>query len=269
MLRKGMKILSEKSYRKILKPLFLNNSRGENLEISGRINMNQIFGMQEEPEYPYDWQIKMLGLDEKRLNQLKGGNILDIGCGREANLVYHLRRRGVNAEGIDSRAPSGDGFLRQHITNVYPGEGSIMRGNEEYDAVFANSMDALTHAFSDQEEASRKVISMNGVVGLLRFEAQLKKTKNYAPAVILEILRVLKPGGYFISSPDLNKLEDRMGKELRGCRIEREPVGFVLELEKMIQDDPDAQKIFTSFGYDLQGGVLPDFLKNRLVIYKS
>jgi SAM-dependent methyltransferase len=222
----------------------------------------------ENQNFPYDWQIEMLGL-AGRIPNLKGENVLDAGCGREANLVYHLRKQGINAEGIDIMAPNDDGFLRQNITNIYPWEGSIMRSDNEYSAVFANSMNELTHAFSDQEEASRNFITELGVGALLRFETNLEKIKKRAPLIILEILRVLKPGGYFISSPDLNKLEEKMGDQLTGCRIVREPVKFALELEKEVAADPAARKIFDSFQYCPENGVFPNFLKNRLVIYKE
>ncbi len=230
-----------------------------------------LFGKQGKRDYPYEWQVKMLGLAE-RISQLKGKNVLDIGCGKEANLVYYLRKQGINTEGIDVRAPNDDGFLRQNITNIYPWDGSIMRGDNEYDAIFANSQNTLINALSDQKEASIKIASDStgdDEFTMMMLEEDLKKMDVHAYATISEILRVLKPGGYFISSPDLNKLEEKMGKQLQGCRIEREPVAFMAKLEKMIKKDSQAIEMIKSFKYNVKGGVFPDFLKKRLVIYKD
>jgi hypothetical protein len=50
-------------------------------------------------EYSADLQLRMLRLDTARLKE----PVLDIGCGGSANLVNHLRGKGLDAHGIDRK----------------------------------------------------------------------------------------------------------------------------------------------------------------------
>lgn len=59
-------------------------------------------------EYSASLQARVLRLHEGDLQ----GPLLDVGCGREAALVRHLRASGVHAWGCDRNAPAGEYFTR-------------------------------------------------------------------------------------------------------------------------------------------------------------
>ncbi len=231
-----------------------------------------LFGPQGTFKYPVEWQLKMLGLDEEKVARLKGRCVLDVGCGN-GDLVYYLRSRGISAEGIDACAPGDEGFMRNRITKVYPWDGCIMRGNDSYEVVLANSLNVLTNTLSSQYDASRK-LTLEHTKGEERlmalFDEQIREMGGYAKATISEILRVLKTGGRFITSPDLDRLEDKIPEVVEGkYRIEREPAEFVLEIEALTRRSREMREIMATFGHSTKKGIFPDFLKNRMIIYKG
>lgn len=65
-------------------------------------------------DVPLKYQRAIMGLNRQVLRGLKGRRALDVGCG-DGQLVEFLRRNGVLAEGIDSRAPNKIYFMKRNI----------------------------------------------------------------------------------------------------------------------------------------------------------
>jgi len=209
--------------------------------------------------YSAGWQMAMLGLEDEDIEKLRGKKVLDVGCGREANLVRYLREKGIEAEGIDSKAPAGDWFIRQNVTNEYPWEGSIMRGNNEYDLVISNCVNILADTFSSHQVAV--------TVPLWR---EVEDTKKMARSILSEMIRVVKPGCKVLMSPFLDKLDEQAMEKLKGSRIEKVELEFIKELEQALKGDENARAMVAAFGYQTtEGNTFPDFLRYAMAIYKE
>jgi hypothetical protein len=128
-------------------------------------------------EYSPDFQFRILGLDPNAIQ----GPFLDIGCGEKAALVDEVRKRGVQAVGIDQYQPS---------TN----DGAVLRANwlefsymPDYWGTIVSHM-----AFS------------NHFIRAIGTDAELAA---WYQAVFMEILDSLKPGGVFCYTPALTRAE--------------------------------------------------------------
>jgi len=234
-----------------------------------------LFGIPGTMQHPLEVQRDRLGLDDEEVRKLKAGSLLDVGCGG-GELVYFLRAQGVEAEGIDPKAPGGEFFMRQSITAEYPWEGSVMRPDGSYDVIVAHTSNQLANAFSTQMHASRKVyerLSEKTPLGRLLMDAyDLGKEDSYKTgcAIISEVMRLLKKGGRFIFSSYLDLLEEKLGNKLEGFRIEKQPIKSLFEIERTLEGDPRAIAIVKSYGHEVKDGALfPDHFKHRTVLYKE
>jgi hypothetical protein len=142
-------------------------------------------------EYAPDLQLKLLHIDLQTLQQ----PVLDVGCGREMNLVNYLRDNGIEAFGID------------RFDNENP---------------FYIKSDWLEYPFEPQKWGS--IISNLGfsnhfVHHNLRADGNFRE---YAQKY-MEILTSLKKGGSFYYAPDLPFIEthlDKMSFECNNYKIE-------------------------------------------------
>jgi len=131
-------------------------------------------------EYAPDLQLVLLHINLQTLQQ----PVLDVGCGREMNLVNYLRDNGIEAFGID------------RFNNDNP---------------FYIKSDWLEYTFEPQQWGS--IISNLGFSN--HFTHHNLRTdgnfKEYAQKY-MEILAALKPGGSFHYAPDLPFIEKHLDK---------------------------------------------------------
>jgi len=132
-------------------------------------------------EYGADLQLNLLNLDPRMLLQ----PFLDIGCGRQGNLVNHFRNLGISATGIDRFSFSEGGLINAHwLEYDY--------GTEKWGTIASNL------AFSNHFKHHH-----------LRHDGQfLEYAKCY-----MSILRSLKKGGSFHYAPALPFIEQYLNKE--------------------------------------------------------
>ena len=136
-------------------------------------------------EYPPDLQFNILQINPENLFQ----PVLDIGCGRELNLVNYLRDNGIEAYGID------------RFDNENP---------------FYTKTDWLEYNFESSKWGS--IISNLGfsnhfIHHNLRVDG---KYREYA-VKYMEILASLQPNGSFYYSPDLPFIEKLLDKSKYRC----------------------------------------------------
>jgi hypothetical protein len=108
-----------------------------------------------------------------------------LGCGDKAHLVRALRKKGVDAEGIDPYAPKGREFMKQKVFGVYPSSGGIPREDDSYTWAFAHSFKPFYLGLAKDcgEDREKKDLEME------------------ASFAFWEVLRVLKSGGKMIVHP--------------------------------------------------------------------
>jgi len=131
-------------------------------------------------EYGPDLQLALLHIDLKTLHQ----PVLDVGCGREMNLVNYLRDNGIKAFGID------------RFSNDNP---------------FYIKSDWLEYTFEPQQWGtiiSNLGFSNHFIHHNLRIDGNFKE---YAQKY-MEILAALKPGGSFHYAPELPFIEKHLNK---------------------------------------------------------
>jgi len=182
--------------------------------------------------FPLKRQLFSLGLFREDVDLLAKthARVLDLGCGN-GSLVNYLCEQGINAEGIGSTAPIGERFMRQDITAVHPAKGCIPRKTENYDFVFIHSIPRLNVAFSSflDHRLDDAVIMLGVTPRMVNAVVNSEFLESYM--LMCEGLRVLKSGGTLISSPALNKLEEKMHFELDGkYTVEHRPSYFGLQL---------------------------------------
>jgi len=209
---------------------------------------------------------KMIRNDEQvKLDNLKGKRILDIGCGRDANLVYYLREQGIDAEGIDPCVNKPESFLMQQaVSGIKPVSGSIPREDNSYDLIFANSNRKLVNALG----GCRDYLIQNMREGLE--EEQIREIMNNSVMdstfITLEGLRVLKQGGQFISYPGLLGIN------------EVSIVGSILGLEAKVENFPvssnfsEASILRERILYEDNKKIMEDYIRSlecRTVITKK
>lgn len=168
---------------------------------------------------PVENQRRLLGLDNKVVAELSGVRFLDIGCGK-GGLVKFLRKKGVEAEGIDSSVKVNFSlkkyFIKQNITGRYPSKGSIPRPDNFYQMIVTFQVGNLNDAFTVggilRDPRQRKGASSKDIMG---YSEAVESGKN----AIFEGVRVLAPGGKFVIYPELSRLEEVIGPKLEAIGV--------------------------------------------------
>ena len=196
-----------------------------------------LFGEPGQGNFPVELQLSCLGLSIEELQRLRGKRVLDIGCGK-GELVYFLNDVGIDAEGIDSRAPEDRVFIRQKVTGIAPMPGSIPRDNSSYDLVIAHSNPILEYAFTSYKDIIRAG-KARGVGFGSDVDVDLREASVNGTFFMLEALRVMTPRGRFVCYPGLNKLEETLGYTLNreGFVYEHKPVGVYGDFWKAHEKD--------------------------------
>ncbi|MFH1053920.1 MAG: class I SAM-dependent methyltransferase [Candidatus Woesearchaeota archaeon] len=137
-----------------------------------------------ESQYPIPLILSNLGIVPSILD----GRVLDIGCGKDARLVYFLKRYGIFAEGIDPEVNKDTSFLMKANAE------SIPRPDCTYDRVFSH----YAH-FKDGMDANREVVIR--LIGEDRFQITQGQYVKTMIDTTEEAIRVLKPGKDFVIWP--------------------------------------------------------------------
>jgi hypothetical protein len=133
-------------------------------------------------EYSAAFQLEILQLDLSRIPE----PVLDIGCGRQGNLVKYLRGEGIEAVGFD-RLPDDLTYLTSADWSEYD------YGTSKWGTIISNlGFSNHFHHHHVREDGDF-----------------LKYAKTY-----MEILRSLKPGGCFHYAPDLPFIEVYLSSDL-------------------------------------------------------
>lgn len=147
----------------------------------------QITNSNQDTDVPVPHQIALLGLDPA---QMQGERLVDLACGNGA-LVHWLREHGIDAHGIDVRAPSGPYFTQRMITGRGQQYGIPVRTSTlHYVTSFQNIV--LNNAFRLNREMW---VRDHKGFGLAIAERLYDQYLEEADAMIAEIGRVLIPGG--------------------------------------------------------------------------
>jgi hypothetical protein len=136
-------------------------------------------------EYAPDLQLMLLHIDLETLEQ----PVLDIGCGREMNLVNYLRDNGINAWGIDRFDNENPRYIKSDWLE-YPFE------PQKWGSIISNL--GFSNHFTHHN---------------LRADGNFKE---YAQKY-MEILTALKKGGSFYYAPDLPFIEVHLDKARYEC----------------------------------------------------
>ena len=142
-------------------------------------------------EYSADLQIRILKIDPDRLQE----PVLDIGCGKDGNLVQHLCKLGIDTIGIDRFS-----FSDNNLFNADWLEYNY--GIEKWGTIISNL--GFSNHFSHHH---------------------LRKDGNYIEYAkkYMEILKSLKPGGKFHYAPDLPFIETYLDN--RQFHVEKYEIG--------------------------------------------
>ncbi len=136
-------------------------------------------------EYSPDLQLSVLQIDLKTLKE----PILDVGCGREMNLVNYLRDNGFEAFGIDRFVVNNPFYIKS---------------------------DWLEFEFEPEKWGT--IISNLGFSNHF-IHHNLRADGNYKAygEKYMEILSALKPEGSFVYAPDLPFIEKYLNKQIYSC----------------------------------------------------
>jgi len=146
-------------------------------------------------EYSPELQAKILQLNVKELLP----PVLDIGCGKEGQLVRHLRKRGVQAFGFDRLMDSREPFLAQEDWFAYE------YGNRRWGTIISNA--ALSNHVVFAGHNDRPLLD--------KYEKLLEM-----------ILNSLKPGSSFIYAPGIPEVEANMDSS--DYLVEKHPISYGL-----------------------------------------
>lgn len=157
----------------------------------GRPRPGFVFREPVSAEYAPGLQLRILGLDAARLAE----PILDLGCGSHARLVRFLRRRGLQAHGVDRDVAPGPFVTCEDwlARPLLPGTWGTVISHQAFSVQFL-----FHHQLPSGDGAERHA-------------------RKY-----VEILRALRPGGVFAYAPGLPFLERLLSP--RAWRVERTPV---------------------------------------------
>jgi|SRR3989344_479994 len=140
-------------------------------------------------DVPIAHSIKLLGL-HNLLPRMQGKKLCDIGCGTGL-LVEHLRVCGVDAYGIDARAPPKPYFTGRMVTGPRRIRG-IPVPAESFDYLTSFQNISLNTLFRfDRQEFINNHLDFGRAIAEGYYEAQCYE----AIAMISEIVRTLRPGG--------------------------------------------------------------------------
>jgi len=132
-------------------------------------------------EYTPEFQLQILGIDINTIMQ----PVLDIGCGKNANLVQFLRNNNIEAYGFDR-------LIETETKHIHKADWLTYNYKvKKWGTIISNA------AFS------------NHIMYTARYETG--KLKDYL-LVYNEIINSLKPGGEFIYAPGLTFIEERLDK---------------------------------------------------------
>ena len=131
--------------------------------------------------YPPDFLLRLLGIQLDRILE----PILDIGCGKEASLVLHLREQELEAYGIDRDHPQDEVVIEEDFLTFH-------YGMEMWGTVISN-LSFSSHFLSHHEaDDGTNLIFADAYRG---------------------ILAGLKPGGRFVYAPSLPFMEEVLDGE--------------------------------------------------------
>ena len=170
---------------------------------------------------PVIYQLPLLGIDSELVDLLKGQRVLDIGCG-SGLLVDELRLRGIEAQGIDSRAPSGTHFMRQNVTS---GKG-VPVPNSCYAFITSFQNVALNDGLGAIQNPAEIPFFSYECISLKRFRKYQEEKAREAKFIVAEIGRTLLPLGRASIYPPLLKIERYAGSLLceLGLKVTHEPI---------------------------------------------
>lgn len=156
-------------------------------------------------EYSADLQLEIFQIDKDRI----AGPVLDIGCGKQGNLVWHLRANGIEAYGFDRFAETGH-FLTRYSWFEFE------FGIEKWGTITSNL------GFSNHFKHHH-----------LRYDGHfIEYAKTF-----MDILNSLKIGGHFYYAPDLPFIEkylesSKFKLEMQNSRIQKNKSIKITRLKK-------------------------------------
>ncbi|HLC54771.1 MAG TPA: hypothetical protein VJK07_04075 [Candidatus Nanoarchaeia archaeon] len=172
-------------------------------------------------DVPVLHQLSLLGIDSRIVATLIGRKTLDVGCG-SGLLVNELRLLGIEAYGIDIRAPDKTYFMRQNVT---PDKG-IPAPGEHYHLITSFQNVALNDGLGPlQNPTEIPFFSYEGVSPRQLRKYQEEKARE-AKSIVSEIGRVLSSEGRAIIYPPLPNVEKYASHTLResGLEVRHEPI---------------------------------------------
>lgn len=168
-------------------------------------------------EYSPELQLAVLGFETRPLPE----PVLDLGCGREAQLVSFLRARGVDAVGLDRDVPAERGIEGDWLeTSLSPGSYGAILSHLGYSLHFLHhhlGSEAMAARYATRMLAILRAVRAGGVFayapGLPFFEPLLSEA-GY------RIVRVKLPEEIRRSVP--KELAERVGQDVAyGCQVWR------------------------------------------------
>jgi len=185
--KNSIETISKNHYRNLKKWLLVTNSFAEKVYSNADSEIDPIASS----EYSPDLQIDILRIDRKALMT----PVLDIGCGKQGNLVKYLNKLGIETHGIDRFS-----FTDNNLTNSDWLEYNY--GIEKWGVIISNL------GFSNHFK-----------------HHNLREDGNYIGygKKYMEILKSLKIGGRFHYAPDLPFIEQYLDN--RQFKIEKKNIG--------------------------------------------
>ncbi len=183
---------------------------------------------------PLEHQLPLLGFNEI-LPQLIGRKTFDIGCGRTGELVEFLRGEGVEAYGIDAKAPDEPYFVRRNICGIGEKEG-IPSGDRSVYSITAFQVGTLNLAFSSSYPTTSKEDDFTRV------------SRGNAMYIISEIGRTLQKGGIAVVYPYLDMLKEKAAQLLRmdGLELEIQPVENLQAVAEYVEWENTRVKVLST-----------------------
>lgn len=181
-------------------------------------------------EFPLLYQTANLGITQESLDEMinKKFKVLDVGCGIKPHLVNWLRKRKVNAEGIDERIKETKPyFMQSSLKGLKPAKGHIPRKDGMYDRVFLHSVyevtSYLTTGYTDQPGPEVVASSVMKLLECLRVTKKTGKLVIWPSIDRTDILQyAIRSDGWKISNEIIDTTHHKFLEGPRAYKFGRE-----------------------------------------------
>jgi SAM-dependent methyltransferase len=184
------------------------------------------------------FQAPILGFTKTVIKSLRKAKVLDVACGN-GDLVRYLRRKGIDAEGIDPAAPANSTHFMSKLILESGERKGIPRPPRSYDLVVTFQNHPLNSYLGPPSGNNQELVSLINDEAFRDSGAHEMFVKDCMAAqnMIHEMIRVVKPEGKIVIWPELSRIEEVMGFNLKmeGVAVSRQSIAELSDINAYVE----------------------------------